>query len=245
MNIAIIVDNPKDAELLETIIKEYFNRKGIPEDINTAYYTGPKEFLEGCGTENYGVIFLDSEFEAASMTGTEAASIIMKRKDSVKIVLLAENDSHMAEALHAHVYDYYIKPLSRDSFSGLMDDIMSGIVNSFDKELVFISEKTKYNMPYDTIAAVKSEAHYLEINTVSGQKYKTRMTFSNISGVLLTDPRFLSTLRGILVNMDYIKEFSESTCILENGLRLPVNVKNCKRIEQVWQAYKFKKWIRE
>ena len=150
----------------------------------------------------------------------------------------------MLNALHLHVYDYLIKPVDSEMVYRLMNDVLSlNPISPLLKELSFSSGKVEYNMPYDMIVAVKSEGHYLDICTINGESYKTRMTYSNITSILSADPRFLIVLRGIIVNMDYILEMKKGSCLFKNGLKLPVNIKNCKHLEQTWQAYMFNKKI--
>ena len=46
-------------------------------------------------------------------------------------------------------------------------------------------------------------------------------------------------ISGVLVNMDHVTGFSDNTCMLGGEIRLPVNIKNTKKIEQTWQNYIF------
>ena len=113
--------------------------------------------------------------------------------------------------------------------------------NEEKRFLSFIHEKTEYSLAFDNITVIKSEGHYLEINTLSGESFKTRMTFSEVKERLLEDKRFLPVLRGIIVNMDHIRNIKDGTCDLENGITIPVNIKKCKKLEQVWHSYIFGK----
>ena len=71
------------------------------------------------------------------------------------------------------------------------------------------------------------------------------MTFSSIKDKLDEVNHFLQLLRGLLVNMDYITDFDNETCRLKGNISLPINVRNAKKIEQVWHNYMFNKIRRE
>ena len=71
------------------------------------------------------------------------------------------------------------------------------------------------------------------------------MTLSSIWPELEQDGRFLQVLRGVIVNMDYITDISGNTCCLQGDLRLPISVRNRRRIEQLWTDYTFSKIRRE
>ncbi len=239
MNIAIVDDSKTEAEVLLALLREYAESGSI--DINTHYYKCAEDFLAVFSPEKYNVIFMD--IYMGKMTGIEAAAKIKESGNKPLLVFLSQSEEHMAEALHNHAYDYVIKPITKEKLTRLMDDITAKLstVISLSQELSFVSEKIEYRIPFEDIAYVKSEKHYLEIGTISGTTYRTRMTFSEVSDQLLSDKRFLSTLRGIIVNMDYIKNIKDGICNLENGMIVPVNVKNSKKYEQFWQTYMFNK----
>ena len=241
MNIAVVDDRKKEADALMQTLKEFLSVKQIPANID--YLESAEAFLDTYAPNKYDVIFMD--IYMSGKTGIEAAQelINMGYGSSVPlIVFLTQSSEHMAEALHVHAYDYLIKPVDREKTARLMEDIVSKVGSvPQTKELVFTSDKVEYSLPYDKIAAIKSEGHYLEIYTIMNQCYRTRMTFTDISDKLLEDSRFMTTLRGIIVNMDYIQDLNTGICVLENGLRLPINVKNSKKIAQVWHTYMFNK----
>ena len=64
--------------------------------------------------------------------------------------------------------------------------------------------------------------------------------------VMLTDgdSRFLAINKGIMVNADCILEFTDNCCVLENGAKLPIRVRDRLKIEQAARDYNFRK-IRE
>ena len=64
------------------------------------------------------------------------------------------------------------------------------------------------------------------------------MTFSEASGILLSDSRFLPIMRGVIVNMAFITRLEQGSCSLEGGLHFPVNVKNEETLKTTWQNYK-------
>ena len=107
--------------------------------------------------------------------------------------------------------------------------------------LSFVVNRESHSISYSDILFVRSSDHYAEIHTQLGHTYITRMNFSSISEQLTDDPRFLLIIRGILINMDKIVRFAGHSCYLENSVQLPVNVRNSKKIEQIWKNYIFQK----
>ena len=79
--------------------------------------------------------------------------------------------------------------------------------------------------------------NYLEISALNDNVFKTRMTFSTISEQLMQDQSFLVINRGILVNMNYVTNISERSCIMTNGIHFPVNAREFRKLRQAWLNY--------
>ena len=96
----------------------------------------------------------------------------------------------------------------------------------------------------DEISSVITDAHYLDIALSSGETLHCRMTMPEF--VMLTDgdSRFLAVNKGIMVNAGCILEFTDNCCVLENGAKLPIRVRDRLKIEQAARDYNFRK-IRE
>jgi len=55
------------------------------------------------------------------------------------------------------------------------------------------------------------------------------------------DDRFITINKGIAVNADYVHDFDGNSCILENGMKLPIRVRNRLKIVQALQDHHFNK----
>ena len=238
MNIAIVDDLKKEADKLRVILSEYALDNSTAFSIN--YYPSAEAFLEKYNPSAYDLVFMD--IYMTGMTGIEAAGIISRNPVAPLLVFLTQSSEHMYDAFHIHAYDYLLKPISSKRVYRLMDDVISKQTTVREvKELSFNLDRIEYKLPYDMILSIKSDRHYLDIYALDGKSYKTRMNFSEVGEMLLKDKRFLTVLRGIIVNMDYIVDMSDGVCILEKDVRLPVNLKNQKHLEQSWQTYMFEK----
>ena len=236
MIFALIDDTKEDREKLHTLLTEY-----------AAYHSGElilrcfssgEEFLKNYRPCQYAAVFLD--IYMGGMTGLQTAQIIRKTDTNRPLIFITSSPEHMADAFHFHAYEYVIKPFHRNRIFQLMDDLMKCTTKA-EAFLSFVVNRESHSIPYSDILFVRSSDHYAEIHTQLGHTYITRMNFSSISEQLTDDPRFLLIIRGILVNMDKIVRFADHSCYLENSVQLPVNVRNSKKIEQMWKNYIFQK----
>ena len=95
-------------------------------------------------------------------------------------------------------------------------------------------ERDEISLLYSEIISVTSMGNYLEISALNDNVFKTRMTFSTISEQLMQDQSFLVINRGILVNMNFVANISERSCIMTNGVHFPVNAREFRKLRQTW-----------
>ena len=236
MIFALIDDTSTDREKLHSILTEYAAHHS-GEMILHCFSSG-EDFLKNYRPCQYAAVFLDIYMEG--MTGLDTAKIIRKTDANLPLIFTTSSSEHMADAFRFHAYEYVTKPFDRSRIFQLMDDLMMRTTKE-ENLLSFVANRETHNIPYSDILFVRSSDHYAEIMTKRGHNYITRMNFSSISAQLSTDTLFLLIIRGVLVNMDSVVRFADHSCYLENGIQLPVNVRNCKQIEQVWKNYIFQK----
>lgn len=86
-----------------------------------------------------------------------------------------------------------------------------------------------------------TDAHYLDVGLLNGISHRCRMTMGQFFEQINEDERFILINKGILVNADYITDFENNCCVLENGARFPIRVRDRLKIEQAVRDYNFKK----
>jgi len=237
MKIAIVDDRPEEVMELHRLLKEYAAIHQIELEISV--FTRASAMLAGYHPLLYAVIFLDIYMQ--DMTGLDAAQVIREQDPDTLLIFLTSSDEHRPEAFRLHAFDYIEKPADEAQIYRVMDDIFRRQTGLATRRFAFTCNREEYRLAYTDLICVQASGHYLEISDKDGNVYRTRMTFAAAEEELSTDSRFLLILRGILVNMDYITGFGPGVCCLKGGIRLPINVKNGKRIEQIWKNYVFKK----
>lgn len=234
MKIAIVDDIEAEVRKIDDLLNEYSGLKEL--EIQTETYHSAESFLSDFNTKAFNLVFMDIYMDG--ITGVEAAQEISRKNSDVLIVFLTTSPDHMQEAFRIHAFDYIAKPVEKDRFFGVMNDVQARLAKKQpDPVLTFISQRNEISLYYSEIAAITSLGNYLEISIKSGKVYKTRMTFSVISEQLLQDSRFLIINRGVLVNMDFVIDISEKSCAIMNGIQFPVNTREHKKMRQTWLNY--------
>lgn len=86
-----------------------------------------------------------------------------------------------------------------------------------------------------------TDAHYLAVELSDGTALRCRMTIKQFLEQINDNKRFILINKGIIVNADYITDFENNCCILENGVSLPIRVRDRLGIEQAARDYNFDK----
>ena len=236
LNIALVDDIQSELDTLSQILGEYAAASQL--DLTLHCFHSAEDVLTEYQPFRYTVIFMDIYMEG--MTGMEATERIRAVDRDTLIIFLTTSGEHMPHAFRYHAYDYIRKPAEKARLFAVMDDILRRHTEISDSpKITFTSNRRDYSIPCSDIIYIRTEANYLGIMDKSGNTYRTRMTFSAIKHRLRENNHFLQILRGVLVNMDYIENFDDGICHLTGDIKFPVNVRNAKKIEQVWRNYVF------
>ena len=239
MNIAIVDDLSLDREHLVSLLKDYAAIHQL--DVEFSEYGSAEEFLADFGPLRYTIIFLDIYMDGAD--GIEAAEKIRGEDDDVLLVFVTSSHDHAAPAMHFFASSYIMKPCEREDLYRAMDHILKLKTERDEKRFSFVADRKEQCVRYADLVSLESQGNYLMLTEKAGHAYRCRMTLGAAKEAL--DERFLLILKGILVNMDYITQMTENTCVMADGRSFPINVRKHREIQQVWQNHMFMKARRD
>lgn len=147
---------------------------------------------------------------------------------------------HMPEAFSCHAFEYIIKPFTPERVKKVLMDALS-LLPQTSNYIEIYSERRTVRVSYENIVSVMTDAHFLDITLADGTQLSSRMTMPQFMERIGGVPRFIPINKGIVVNSDYITDFENNCCILENGGRLPIRVCDRFKIEQAARDYNFAK----
>ncbi len=236
MNIAIVDDDAKDIGQLSTILKGYaaFHHS----DITIESFQDPADFLASYAPYRYSTVFLDIYMNHDN--GVDIARQIREMDPNALIVFQTTSTDHMPSAFSLHAFDYVIKPAEQERIYRLMDDITHQVTQD-GKTFSFLDKKVECKLLFSDIISLRSNGHYLHITDKDMTEHISRMTFAEAEEQLDGDTRFLLINRGTLVNMDFVTDFGNGVCVVNDSMYLPYNVKKRKELEQTYRNYMFSK----
>lgn len=144
----------------------------------------------------------------------------------------------MPEAFSCHAFEYISKPIDCKRLERVLDDAMKILPVPQKFIEVACDRKTIRVFLQDIISAI-TDAHYLELSLSDGSCLRSRMTVTEFLKLTGQDSRFILANRGILLNAGHILSFGNGCCMMDNGAKLPLRVKDAGRVEQAVRDYNF------
>lgn len=239
MKIALVDDEQVYLNEMTQLVRDFCTQRCC--QIETVPFLNGAAFLKALENGSFSAVFMD-----IYMDGMDGVSTAMKMRDTDSrciLVFLTSSTDFMPDAFSCHAFEYITKPFSPQRIFHVLTDILE-VLPPLPKYIEVISDRKTIRIFLDKIASVITDAHYLDIALISGETLHCRMTMPEFVKLTGEDSRFLSVNKGITVNAEYILEFENNCCVMENGAKFPIRVRNRLQIEKAARDYHFGK-IRE
>lgn len=206
--------------------------------METVSFTSGEAFLKAMENDSFSMVFMDVYMDGINGVAT---ALKMRKQDSLcLLVFLTSSTEFMPEAFSCHAFEYVTKPFTPKRITDVLHDALK-ILQPSSRYIELSNGRNTVPVLHDSILSAVTDAHYLNITLTDGNTLRSRMTMSDFLLQLEEDPRFILVNKGIVLNADYILDFEDSCCIMENGSRYPVRVRDRIKTEQKVRNYHFNK----
>ena len=245
MKIALVDDESNYLDEIAGLICDFGTQHRCP--METVPFLNAESFLKAfenssfSAHDSFNAVFMDIYMDG--MDGVVAAQKIRNVDSRCVLVFLTSSTDFMPDAFSCHAFEYITKPFSPQRIFKVLTDILE-VLPPLPKYIEIINGRKTLQIFLDEIFSVMTDAHYLDIAISGGEKLCCRMTMPEFVRLTDGDSRFLPINKGIMVNADCILEFENNCCVLENGTKLSIHIRDRLKIEQEARDYNFRK-IRE
>lgn len=236
MRIAIVDDEQCCREELTLLLRAAGGSCGCR--IELAQFPGAGEFLDALPREPFDLVFMD--IFLTGMDGVAAAARLWEADKRCLLVFLTSSQDFRQDAFAVHAFDYLTKPVTPERVSTVLRDALA-VLPQEEKYIKVVSGRKTVALLLQNIASVVTDAHYVDIRLVDGVAVRSRMTIQEFLALTEADPRFLTINKGIVVNADNLARLEGACCVMEDGARLPVRVRDRAQVEQAVRDYHFTK----
>ncbi|MDE6505198.1 MAG: LytTR family DNA-binding domain-containing protein [Clostridia bacterium] len=203
MNVAIVEDDIKSAELLKTCLLKYGTEKDIKFDI--VHFTSGEEFIEKYRRAIYSIVFLD--IELTGMNGLETARRLRDRDKAVTLIFVTRMAQYAQKGYEVDALDFLIKPLSYADFSLKMGKAVN-VARTKEARSVMVTVNGGFTcLSTDKIIFVEVMGHQLKYQLVDGvlemrgtlsevEKKLKNNGFLRCNSCYIVNSRFIDSLQG-------------------------------------------------
>ncbi|MBR9920978.1 MAG: response regulator transcription factor [Bacteroidetes bacterium] len=243
---ALIIDDEDWAiQVLNRLLKRYF-----PEITEIQLASGPEEGLVLLESFKPNLLFLDVEMP--DMNGFDVLNALPQRPFDV--IFTTAYNQYAIQAIKFSALDYLLKPIDlqelqlavdrfkekqqsnpvRDSlYDNLINNLKEGNVNHF-KLAIPTQQGTTFYRPAEIIRC-EGDRNYTHFHLTGNRNILSSLTLKNYED-LLADHGFLRVHKSHLINLNYVKSYSNAGTILLSD-QSEVEVARRRRNE-VWQILK-------
>lgn len=235
MKIALVDDEQIHIDDMTRICREF----GAENDIELDIYAFPdgESFLASLDKHIYSIVFMDIFMDG--MDGVAAAKSFRQWDSGCILIFLTSCGERMPEAFSCHAFEYIMKPFDDKRVKDVLTDAVKLLPAS--KYIEVYSGRRNVRLLLSDISYAVSDAHYICIGLADGTELRCRMTAGEFMEQIGNDRQFISINKGIIVNAEMVTGFDNSCCLLENGARFPIRIRDRLAIEQAVQDYNFGK----
>lgn len=236
MKIALVDDEQECLDEMGWLCNSFGEDTRYP--VETVSFDSGKAFLEAFSNNCFDLVFMDIYMEG--INGVTAALEIRRQNNNCLLVFLTSSMDFMPDAFSCHAFEYITKPFSKKRIFDVLSDAVK-VLPQEQKYIELAADRKIIRIFLEEIASAVTDAHYLNITLADGKKLRCRITMPEFIKKMGGDSRFIPINKGIIINAEYILEFEKGCCIMENGTKFPVRVRDNAKVEQMARDYHFEK----
>lgn len=233
MLVAICDDERKDREKIGGILGEKMRKREEPLQIT--YFEKGEDLIEQYENRfpGYDLIFMDIYLKR--INGMETIRKLRGYDRNVTVIFISSSPDHAIESYDVGAGGYLLKPIAGDKVDLVLNRFMESRYPKIKKSLLMVNGSSSRRIAYDDILYIESQRMNLRIVCNNGVEHTIRKKLDEVQ-TELTQPRFLRCNQSYIVNMDYIIR-ADKDFTMDNGDRIPIKVRDRKRIRDQYFAY--------
>ncbi|MBC8543880.1 LytR/AlgR family response regulator transcription factor [Bianquea renquensis] len=217
MRIAIVDDIGSEREALSMRLTLQLNRLALHADISG--FESGRDFLSAAKEEPFDLVFLDIYMDGEN--GVDTAKELRLFDQDCLLVFTTTSTDHALDGFRVRAFQYLVKPYSDRELEVLFDELMARLPEP-DQYIEVNVTGGSVRLRFREILYAEHYLHQIHIWTSDGRETVTRQTFREFKA-RLCDSRFFPCSRGMIINLEYVKDFNGTDFILKDGKRIPVS----------------------
>ena len=227
MRIAVCDDVPREQEQFDEAVRGW-----DPTRVTEKFFNGAALLEAAKRDPAFDIVFLDIYMPGED--GVDIARALKKISPETEIVFVTTSEDHAVSAFSLGALHYLVKPVTA-----------AGMVEAF-RRLAEVRARQRKTLSFSVggdvctvflsqICSLESGNHSVEVSLDDGRRLRTRTPLHELEQ--RSDKRFLKVNRGVIVNMEHIERMGKDCCILRNGSRFFLAVRERSAICAAYSDY--------
>ena len=227
MRIAVCDDALSEQEQFDEAMRGW-----DPTRTTEKFFNGAALLEAAKRTPAFDIAFLDIYMPGEN--GVDIAGALKKASPETEIVFVTTSEDHAVSAFSLGALHYLVKPVTTD-----------GIIEAF-RRLAECRARQRETLSFSVggdvctvflsqICSLESGNHAVEVSLDDGRRLKTRTPLYELEQK--TGRHFLKVNRGVIVNMEHIERMGKDCCVLRNGSRFFLAVRERSAICAAYNDY--------
>lgn len=238
LNIAVCEDQWEESNQICELIRRY-QVKCPHLQIRTEQFEGPDELIAAVQKgSKYHLFILD--ILMPQMNGISLARALSSIEDHPAIIFITSSPDFAVEAFSVRAVDYLLKPIGENSVHQALDRAVDALGNRIDTYAVIRTAGADQQVKISEIICVEVMGHSLCYYLTDNNKMVSkvlRISFEEATKDLMNDMRFIRPHRSFLINSAFVKNFSKTELLMENGMRIPISRLRFPDVKKEYLAY--------
>lgn len=159
-------------------------------------------------------------------TGIDIGNLIRTSGSESIIIYITSSEDYALDAYNVRAVRYLLKPIDENRLFEALDYALSYTKLKVDSLCLIKTKDGLVQRPYSRIEYVENAGRKLEVHMADGEILKSlfiRKSFEEETQEIASQRNFLQIHKSFLVNLDYVKQLTPDSLIMESGKRLPVS----------------------
>jgi Response regulator of the LytR/AlgR family len=235
INIAVCDDTSKDIELCSKLLSDYSAEH--PElDVELSTYVKSDDLLFDIESGRLFDLFI-LDIIMPEINGIDLGKKIHEKYPDAALVYVTTSTDYAIEAFSVYAFQYLLKPIRSENFFSMLDTFLKRNDAETGSSMAVKTKDSTETVFFNTISHLECRGHVIFFTLTDGRLIETahiRVPFLTYAAPLLEDPRFVSTHKSYVVNLDHVSKLSASDFYMQGGEIVPISRNNYSVIKKTY-----------
>lgn len=243
MKITICDDSIKDLLKIEKLLLKYKSLHPN-KDFELEKFSDPsrvyQKILEGKLTDIYILDML-----MPRRTGIDLGKQIRTSSHESVIIYITASDDYALDAYGVHAVRYLLKPIDEYKLYEALNYALSYTKVKSESMYLIKTQNGLLQRPYSKIEYIENIGRKQEVHMSDGETLKSlfiRKSFEEETKEAAIRENFLQVHKSFLVNLDYVKQLTSDSIIMESSKQIPVSKAKAARVKREYLLFVSEKY---